>query len=63
MNQSQQQSGTATRRASLLVLKKKLDKRFGGTHALKAVDLEFEAGEVHAIVGENGAGNPLSSKC
>ncbi len=33
-----------------------LDKRFGATHALKAVDLEFAAGEVHAIVGENGAG-------
>jgi ribose transport system ATP-binding protein len=37
-----------------LVLKK-LDKRFGATHALKAVDLTFEAGEIHAIVGENGA--------
>jgi ribose transport system ATP-binding protein len=35
---------------------KKLDKRFGATHALKAVDLEFEQGEIHAIVGENGAG-------
>jgi ribose transport system ATP-binding protein len=34
----------------------KLDKRFGATHALKAVDLIFEAGEIHAIVGENGAG-------
>lgn len=33
-----------------------LDKRYGGTHALKAVDLAFAAGEVHAIVGENGAG-------
>ncbi|MDP4823130.1 MAG: sugar ABC transporter ATP-binding protein [Aestuariivirgaceae bacterium] len=33
-----------------------LDKRFGATHALKAVSLDFEAGEVHAIVGENGAG-------
>src|ERR1700734_1655112 len=41
--------------APLLVLKK-LDKRFGATHALKAVDLTFEAGEIHAIVGENGAG-------
>jgi ribose transport system ATP-binding protein len=41
--------------APLLVLKK-LDKRFGATHALKAVDLEFERGEIHAIVGENGAG-------
>jgi ribose transport system ATP-binding protein len=34
----------------------KLDKRFGATHALKAVDLAFERGEIHAIVGENGAG-------
>ncbi len=33
-----------------------LDKRFGATHALKAVDLDFVAGEIHAIVGENGAG-------
>jgi ribose transport system ATP-binding protein len=35
---------------------RKLDKRFGATHALKAVDLAFEQGEIHAIVGENGAG-------
>ncbi|MGO4869857.1 MAG: sugar ABC transporter ATP-binding protein [Roseiarcus sp.] len=41
--------------APLLALHK-LDKRFGGTHALKAVDLTFEQGEIHAIVGENGAG-------
>ena len=42
-------------RAPLLALHK-LDKRFGATHALKAVDLTFEQGEIHAIVGENGAG-------
>ena len=42
-------------RAPILVLEK-LDKRFGATHALKAVDLTFEEGEIHAIVGENGAG-------
>jgi ribose transport system ATP-binding protein len=48
-------TGVVTTAAPLLVLKK-LDKRFGGTHALKAVDLAFEAGEIHAIVGENGAG-------
>ena len=41
--------------AAILVLKG-LDKRFGATHALKAVDLSFDAGEIHAIVGENGAG-------
>ena len=39
-----------------LVVLQKLDKRFGPTHALKAVDLTFEEGEIHAIVGENGAG-------
>src|SRR5260221_6074620 len=45
----------ADQTAPLLALKG-LDKRFGATHALKAVDLIFEAGEIHAIVGENGAG-------
>src|SRR4029077_18652170 len=60
MNQTQQsgsehQTGTVATGAPLLVLKK-LDKRFGATHALKAVNLIFEAGEIHAIVGENGAG-------
>jgi ribose transport system ATP-binding protein len=48
-------SGATETAAPLLVLKG-LDKRFGATHALKAVDLSFEAGEIHAIVGENGAG-------
>ena len=40
---------------TLLALRK-LDKRFGATHALRRVDLAFEEGEIHAIVGENGAG-------
>ena len=39
-----------------LVVLRKLDKRFGPTHALKAVDLTFDQGEIYAIVGENGAG-------
>jgi ribose transport system ATP-binding protein len=60
MNPTQQDGsdrnpGAAAHAAPLLALKG-LDKRFGATHALKAVDLSFEAGEVHAIVGENGAG-------
>jgi ribose transport system ATP-binding protein len=42
--------------AVALLTLNKLDKRFGATHALKAVDLVFERGEIHAIVGENGAG-------
>jgi ribose transport system ATP-binding protein len=48
-------TGAVGSAAPLLVLKG-LDKRFGATHALKAVNLTFEAGEIHAIVGENGAG-------
>jgi ABC-type sugar transport system ATPase subunit len=31
-------------------------KRFGGVHALRGVHLDVRAGEVHALVGENGAG-------
>ena len=54
-NGEEDPTGAAATAAPLLVLKK-LDKRFGGTHALKAVDLAFERGEIHAIVGENGAG-------
>jgi branched-chain amino acid transport system ATP-binding protein len=33
-----------------------LTKRFGGLVATDAVDLDIEAGEVHAIIGPNGAG-------
>ena len=33
-----------------------ISKRFGGTQALRSVDITGETGEVHAIVGENGAG-------
>jgi ABC-type sugar transport system ATPase subunit len=33
-----------------------LDKRFGATHALKTSIFEFEAVEVHAIVGGNDVG-------
>ena len=31
-------------------------KRYGGVHALRGVRLDVRAGEVHALVGENGAG-------
>ncbi|MDO8212222.1 sugar ABC transporter ATP-binding protein [Conexibacter sp. CPCC 206217] len=33
-----------------------LSRSFGGTRALRDVDLEIPAGSVHALVGENGAG-------
>ena len=33
-----------------------LSKNYGGVKALKSVDLKFEPGKIHALVGENGAG-------
>jgi ribose transport system ATP-binding protein len=33
-----------------------ISKRFGGTHALRHVDLDLRRGEVLALLGENGAG-------
>ena len=33
-----------------------MDKRFGPTHAVRGASLAFEAGRIHAVVGENGAG-------
>lgn len=33
-----------------------LEKRFGGTRALKDVSVRIKAGTIHALVGENGAG-------
>ena len=48
--------GNLTASAAPILELRKLDKRFGATHALKAADLIFETGEIHAIVGENGAG-------
>lgn len=39
-----------------------IDKRFPGVHALKNVSFELEPGEIHALVGENGAGKSTMMK-
>ena len=33
-----------------------IEKRFGGTYALKQVDFSLQKGEVLGLIGENGAG-------
>lgn len=33
-----------------------ISKRFGGVHALRDVSLSVRRGEIHALLGENGAG-------
>jgi ribose transport system ATP-binding protein len=39
-----------------------VDRYFGGIHALKHINLEIKRGQVHSIVGENGAGKSTMMK-
>src|SRR5688500_19822916 len=39
-----------------------IDKRFGGVVALDGADFSCEAGEIHALLGENGAGKSTMVK-
>ena len=40
----------------LLLKAENIDKSFGVTHAVKSVSLNFNKGEIHALIGENGSG-------
>ena len=40
----------------MLLEARKLDKSFNGVYALKGLDLSLKKGEIHGLVGENGAG-------
>lgn len=47
----------------VILTMKDIDKSFPGVHALKKVNLEVRRGEVHALMGENGAGKSTMMKC
>jgi rhamnose transport system ATP-binding protein len=40
----------------------RVQKRFGGAEALRGTDLKIRAGEIHALLGENGAGKSTMLK-
>ena len=42
--------------SSKLLIAKNISKTFGGVHALKNVDFEVAAAEIHCLCGENGSG-------
>ena len=46
--------------SSAILTVKNIVKRFSGTVALKGVDMELYSNEILALVGENGAGKPMS---
>jgi ribose transport system ATP-binding protein len=47
---------------NVLVLMEGIDKRFPGVHAIDGGHFELRAGEVHALLGENGAGKSTMMK-
>jgi len=56
------ESGSDAATTPAVVVLDSISKRFGSTQAAKAVSLAFRAGEVHAVLGENGAGKSTVGK-
>jgi rhamnose transport system ATP-binding protein len=50
------------KKGELLLEMNKVQKRFGGAVALRGTDLKIRAGEIHALLGENGAGKSTMLK-
>ena len=48
--------------AAPLVLARGVSKSFSGVEVLRNVDLDLMSGEVHALIGENGAGKSTFAK-
>ena len=50
------------KKGDLLLEMNKVQKQFGGAVALRGTDLKIRAGEIHALLGENGAGKSTMLK-
>lgn len=46
----------------IILSMKGIDKRFQGVHALKGCNFDLRKGEIHALIGENGAGKSTMMK-
>jgi simple sugar transport system ATP-binding protein/ribose transport system ATP-binding protein len=55
-------SGVAPPEGLIHVELRGIEKRFGGTHALRGIDLAIRRGAIHGLVGENGAGKSTLGK-
>src|SRR3954451_2640113 len=54
--------GTGGSPMTQALVTKDVAKAFGATRALRSANFTLEAGEIHAIVGENGSGKPTLVK-
>ena len=52
------QKGGLSVKSEFLLELKDISKNFSGVYALKNVSMNIGYGEIHALMGENGAGNP-----
>ncbi len=41
----------------MLLRTENISKQFNGIYALKGIDMDIQEGEIHGLVGENGAGD------
>ena len=54
--------GHAVRPATVILALHAIDRSFGAVQVLHGVDIELAPGEVHALIGENGAGKSTTMK-
>ena len=59
----EQRTNQTQAEANVLLRMENINKTFPGVKALDNVSLTVKAGTVHALMGENGAGNSTLMKC